>query len=768
MLMSRRRFLIAAATTAAATQTGCAGAALSATASTANGLSAARAGEDLFAYLTRTQGGFEIGRYRAILGAANPFKEGDEAQGVAAADEASRNTARALIAATRIGDLTAHPIFEDEVNTYADSVLDAAARDRAAAMTIGELATFLRTASEAEINALLPGLASDIIGIVVKVMSDDQLIEVGARIFHPLPGSKVGAKGYLGARVQPNSPTDHPDDIAWQVFDAFAYGVGDVVLGTNPVSSEVDKVTAVELTLKEILTTFGLFDIMPHCVLAHIDVQAQAEEATPGSTALWFQSLAGVADGNQVFDVTVAKMRAHAAKRTGPYGLYFETGQGADETNGQGKGFDMVIKESRKYGFARALRHDVEQARAAAGNPGPGWVHLNDVAGFIGPEVFRTKDQLVRVCLEDTVMGKLHGLAIGLDVCSTLHMDVSLDDLDECLDRVAPANPAYLMALPTKNDPMLSYLTTAYQDHVRLRAKFGFKVDDRMWAFFQRIGTIAADGGPGPNFGKPNQVYLALCRARGDGRAEPAILAEGVQKMAEVRGRGVFLAEGHGSKPWDLAPELDAEVRHLYKDAKICIRAELPGDFLKQVAPAIGLTSRSPDREDYILHPPAGELLDATALAAIEALRLKQAGAIDVQFVISDGLDALSLTDEGHLAPYLTSIRSGLAAAGLRVADETIVVTRGRVRAGYRIGEQLFGQRTDTSRHAALLHLIGERPGNGHHTFSIYLTAPTVADWAKGGIDHDITRVIAGVADTALKPEQAAVDTLNILRELLG
>jgi len=767
MLMSRRRFLIAAATTAAATQTGCAGAALSATASTANGLSAARAGEDLFAYLTRTQGGFEIARYRAILGAANPFKEGDEAQGVAAADEASRNTARTLIAATRIGDLSAHPIFEDEVNTYADSVLDAAARDRAAAMTIGELATFLRTASEAEINALLPGLASDIIGIVVKVMSDDQLIEVGARIFHPLPGSKVGAKGYLGARVQPNSPTDHPDDIAWQVFDAFAYGVGDVVLGTNPVSSEVDKVSAVELTLKEILTTFGLFDIMPHCVLAHIDVQAQAEEATPGSTALWFQSLAGVADGNQVFDVTVAKMRAHAAKRTGPYGLYFETGQGADETNGQGKGFDMVIKESRKYGFARALRHDVEKARAAAGNPGPGWVHLNDVAGFIGPEVFRTKDQLVRVCLEDTVMGKLHGLAIGLDVCSTLHMDVSLDDLDECLDRVAPANPAYLMALPTKNDPMLSYLTTAYQDHVRLRAKFGFKVDDRMWAFFQRIGTIAADGGPGPNFGKPNQVYLALCRARGDGRTEAAILAEGAQKMAEVRGRGVFLAEGYGSKPWYLAPELDAEVRHLYKDAKICIRAELPGDFVKQVAPAIGITSRSPDREDYILHPPAGELLDATALAAIEALRLKQDGAVDVQLVISDGLDALALTDEGHLAPYLTSLKSGLAAAGLRVADETIVVTRGRVRAGYRIGEQLFGRKSDPTRRAALLHLIGERPGNGHHTFSIYLTAPTVAAWAKGGIDHDITRVIAGVADTALKPEQAAADTLSVLREMM-
>ena len=40
-------------------------------------------------------------------------------------------------------------------------------------------------------------------------------------------------------------------------------------------------------------------------------------------------------------------------------------------------------------------------------------------------------------------------------------MSVSLDDLEWCLDQIMPANPAYLMALPTRNDPMLSYLTTS-------------------------------------------------------------------------------------------------------------------------------------------------------------------------------------------------------------------------------------------------------------------------------------------------------------------
>src|SRR5690606_40201307 len=135
-------------------------------------------------------------------------------------------------------------------------------------------------------------------------------------------------------------------------------GVGDVVLGTNPVSSEVESVAAVEKALAEILDTFGLADVMPHCVLAHIDVQAEAEKKYPGSTALWFQSLAGVEDANTTFDISVDSMRAHARTRTGAYGLYFETGQGADATNGHGKGFDMVIHESRKYGFARALARE--------------------------------------------------------------------------------------------------------------------------------------------------------------------------------------------------------------------------------------------------------------------------------------------------------------------------------------------------------------------------------------------------------------------------
>jgi ethanolamine ammonia-lyase large subunit len=42
-----------------------------------------------------------------------------------------------------------------------------------------------------------------------------------------------------------------------------------------------------------------------------------------------------------------------------------------------------------------------------------------------------------------------------------------------------------------------------------------------------------------------------------------------------------------------------------------------------------------------------------------------------------------------------------------------------------------------------------------------------VSVWAQPGVvDHNITRVVSGIADTALTPVQAATDTVNILKQM--
>ena len=724
------------------------------------------ANEDVFSYIKRVNGKFDLTLYRKVVGSANHFKEGDVAQGVAAFNESSRLNARILLANTKIRDLYITPLYTDDIHTLINDTTDQNVFNTISNLNLGELKSFILEKPESEIKLIMPGLSSDIIALLVKLLSNEELIIIGQKVFNPLPGSKLGAKGYMGARIQPNSPTDNIDDIMMQVFDGWSYAVGDLLLGTNPVSSEPESVSKIESALHDILTTFGLEKVMPNCVLSHIDIQAQVEEIHPGITGIWFQSLAGTVSANNTFNVTIDKMLNYASKRTGQYGLYGETGQGADFTNGHGEGFDMVVHESRKYGFLRALKKRISEVQLRT-LPGP-WVHLNDVAGFIGPEVFKNRDQLVRCCLEDTVMGKLHGLTIGLDICSTLHMDITLDDLAWCIDQVMPANPAYLIALPTKNDPMLSYLTTGFNDHVRVRSKFGYKVNDAMWEFFKKIEVISPEGNITEHFGDPLWVYYKYHIAKGDLRTKDEIYKEGNKLIAEIEDRGVPIAVGYGKNSWDLEPELDKKIHALYEDSKACIWREMTETFIVSIPNYVYIETTSANRKDYVYHPPTGEKLTGKSIDKLIRLRNKWNGkSPDVQIIISDGLNVSSLSDKGHLKPFLEDLNKELIIAGLTVSPDNIVVRHGRVRAGYRCGEYLFGQETGIDKHKGIVHIIGERPGTGHHNFSAYLSAPSIRTWkVKGKLDHNISMVVSGISDTALKPDLAAKETVKLLSEL--
>lgn len=727
------------------------------------GLKDALAGEDLFSYIQRVNGSFDLDLYKRIIGTANEFKEGDRIAGIAAADETERNIARYLISNTLLSEVDQQPIFQD---AQYDLIQSTTRKDAAVlGMRFGELKNFLVVSDEVAIKEMMPKLSSDTIALVVKLMSNEELIAISSKVFNALPNSQIGSKGYVSARVQPNSPTDHTEDIFWQVLDAWSYGVGDLMLGTNPVSSDPHVVARIEAALHDVLVTFQLENTLPNCVLSHIDIQAQVEGMQPGTTGIWFQSLAGTVAANRTFDVTIEKMQAHADARKGQaFALYAETGQGADATNGHGAGFDMVVHESRKYGLMRALKQRIELQKTDDPTP---WVFLNDVAGFIGPEVFRTKEQLVRCCLEDLVMGKLHGLTIGLDICTTLHMDVTLDDLDWCIDQIMPANPAYFMALPTKNDPMLSYLTTSFADHVRVREKFGFKINDAMWAFFKRVGIIGENNKPTNAFGQPTHIYLHYCRAKGDMRNDEAILLEGKAAIERVRKRGVPIAEGFGEHIWQPPTALDQEIRELYRDAKYCLWTEWESSYVQSMPNALVVASMSSDRVDYVYHPASGERISKDGLAMIHRMRANMEKRMpQVQVIVSDGLNARSLMDDGHLDTFLPMVYQRLGDIKLNIAKNPIVIHNGRVRAGYEIGTHLFGGAA-SSMHC-IVHIIGERPGTMHRNFSVYITAATASDWAQEDkIDHHITRVISGISDTAYLPKDAALEVASLVNSLM-
>jgi ethanolamine ammonia-lyase large subunit len=90
-----------------------------------------------------------------------------------------------------------------------------------------------------------------------------------------------------------------------------------------------------------------------------------------------------------------------------------------------------------------------------------------------------------------------------------------------------------------------------------------------------------------------------------------------------------------------------------------------------------------------------------------------------------------------------------------------MLVTAGRVRVGYRIGERLFG---GLSGPRAVLHVVGERPGTGHRTCSVYVTCRRGDEWSVAdATDHQHTRVVAGIATTALDPRLGAAEALRVL-----
>lgn len=725
-------------------------------------------GEDVFKYIQRVKGSFDQTLYQQVIGASNAFKEGDQTIGVGADNNASRENARKLLANTKIKDITDHPLLNDDLYKFIAKSTDPAQYDKIKDWTMGKMKSFLLTKSEAEIKAVMFGMNSEVVGCIPKLMSNQELISVNKKIFNPLPGTKIGAKGYLSARIQPNSPTDDPEEIQWQVFSAFSYAVGDLVIGTNPVDGTKEQTARVEAALKSVVDSFKLKGTIPWCVLAHIDVQREIFNEKPELIDMMFQSLAGTDTANKTFDVTVEKMVDHAKSRAGQqYGIYYETGQGSDFTNGGAEGVDMVVLESRKYGFARGLAKILAEVQ-----PKGAYTHFNDVAGFIGPEVFRTREQLVRCTLEDILMGKLQGLTSGLDICSTLHMSVSLDDLDWCIDQIMPANPAYLMALPTKNDPMLSYLTTAYQDHVRIRNKFGYKINDAMWAFFKRIQVIDKNGKPTKHFGDPIWVYYQYCKARGDNRPQQAIMAEGKQKFDSIHntwlktGNKVPLASGYGKNIWDLNPTLDKKIRELYADAKKAIWAEFTPAFIKSVPDSVQIATLSKDRENYIVHPDTGEKLSEQSVATLQKLRdAWQGKAPDVQIVISDGLNANSIMDPDHALPYITTLRKELQAAGMTVDKKNIIINSGRVRAGYMVGDILFAN-GDPNKPRAVVHIIGERPGTGQNAFSVYIAAPKGKVWTEKKVDHNIVKVVCGISKQATKPDDAAKQTVKLIKEM--
>jgi len=666
------------------------------------------------------------------LALANEFKEGDLGVG-GTRDDAARASARAALGAVRLGELSSSALVEDGVSEALDASLDRGLASEISGMTVGGLKRVLLGRGGAEgVRSYRDGLSSEAVAAVVKLMTNEELSSAARGLFNPLPGEgvRVGARGHFGSRLQPNSPGDDEEEILLSVLEGLTYGCGDVVLGLNPAGDDVETIVRLEELLRSVVERLKL--PTRYCVLSDIVKQSSARERV--KVDVGFQSLAGTSralKGMVGLDVEAVAELARCFD-----GLYFETGQGSEVTNGAAEGVDMVTLEARTYGVARYIKQ-----RTGA------WMIVNDVAGFIGPEVFRTGEQLLRACLEDTLMAKLHGLTMGLDVCSTFHMGIEPGELKRLTAEIVErAAPAYLMAVAGNADPMLGYLTTSFREHPQLRGRTGKRISTPMRRRLTELGVMDGGGLPRADADGAAALYAAYMKGGGDRRTDEALRAEASKKTAALAGRGLDLGFGH-AEDFNAPPAVEARLEKIYQHARRALYSSLDEGVLREVSPnRLRVQTPARDREQYLSEPAAGEMLrpeDAARVARLYGERRPR-----VQLVLSDGLNADALNE--NLRAVLPRLRRELKEAGLHVGETDVVVTHGRVRAGYHAGELLGVD--------SVVHLIGERPGTGLNTLSAYVTygrdAAGSLRWSPA-LDHSCTTAVCGISERGKRPETA-------------
>ena len=653
---------------------------------------------------------------RQVFALANAFKEGDLLVGGTTDDRDRQEARQALLAAT-IGDIRRAVLVDDGVSAALDESRDRTFDADLDPLTIGQLkAMLLGPAGAAWSRAHRDALASEVIAAVAKVMATDELSSIARRLFNPFNGADVvvGSPQHFGSRIQPNSPGDDETEILFSILEGLSYGCGDVIIGLNPASDDVDTIVRLEQLLERVVRRLEL--PTRYCVLSDIVKQRRASSHARIDVA--FQSLAGTSRalaGMVGLDVDGLVDQAREFD-----GLYFETGQGSEVTNGAAEGIDMVTLESRTYGVARHIQRLTSRR----------WMIVNDVAGFIGPEVFKRPEQLERACLEDAVMAKLHGLTMGLDVCATFHMGIAPADLHRVTQRIVEGTaPAYLMAVAGNADPMLGYLTTSFREHPALRAGIGRGMTSAMQRRLVALGALHADGSPKP--GRETLAHLASFFGLDSNAA-----------LRTLQERGFDV----GLQPEDAARRLD----RIYAHARRALYATIDAAVIRDASPRhLRARTAASSRDDYLAHPPAGERLRSDAAAAVAALY--EGRAPQVQLVISDGLNADAINEQ--LRVLLPAVRQLLVRDGRHVGETDVVLQNGRVRAGYEIGGLVSAE--------VIVHVIGERPGTGINTLSAYLTygrdSAGRSRWSRD-LDHAATTAICGIHPHGKPPQDAAHD----------
>ncbi|GHL21354.1 ethanolamine ammonia-lyase heavy chain [Escherichia coli] len=420
---------------------------------------------------------------KEVLAKANELRSGDVLAGVAAASSQERVAAKQVLSEMTVADIRNNPViaYEDDcVTRLIQDDVNETAYNQIKNWSISELREYVLSdeTSVDDIAFTRKGLTSEVVAAVAKICSNADLI-YGAKKMPVIKkaNTTIGIPGTFSARLQPNDTRDDVQSIAAQIYEGLSFGVGDAVIGVNPVTDDVENLSRVLDTIYGVIDKFNIPTGLRAGARHHPDRSDSSRRTGRADFPEYLRQRKGLKE----FGVELAMLdeaRAVGAefnRIAGENCLYFETGQGSALSAGANFGADQVTMEARNYGLARHYDPFI----------------VNTVVGFIGPEYLYNDRQIIRAGLEDHFMGKLSGISMGCDCCYTNHADADQNLNENLMILLATAGCNYIMGMPLGDDIMLNYQTTAFHDTATVRQLLNLRPSPEFERWLESMGIMA-------------------------------------------------------------------------------------------------------------------------------------------------------------------------------------------------------------------------------------------------------------------------------------
>lgn len=716
---------------------------------------------------------------KTLLARATPIRSGDQLASIAATSLSEMVAAQYALTnlplKTFLNEFVIPP-EQDEVTRLILQQHDAEQFSAIAHFTVGELRNFFLSyeCTTPVLTQLQYALTPEMVAAVSKIMRNQDLIAVASKceVITQFRNT-IGLKGRFSTRLQANDPCDDLSGITSGLIEGLTYGCGDAVIGINPATDDLAKISKLLQWLDYVRQQLNA--PIQTCVLTHISNSILlAKRGIP--IDLFFQSIGGTEAVNKSFGINLTLLQeAHdiaLSLHRGSIGtncMYFETGQGSALSANAHHGVDQQTLEARSYAVARQF------------SP----LLVNTVVGFIGPEYLFDGKQIIRAGLEDHFCGKLLGLPMGCDVCYTNHSYADQNDMDNLLSLLALAGCNFTMAVPGADDIMLNYQSTSFQDSqfIRNLLKLRPSPEFEQWLeqkhiihtnilnshhtlpFHQTLLEAKTFSAESSTLFPSNKTLHTLTNTTND--KEKINLTALLNTYNNNKDDRCFdfsqlsharLGQGHtGGHVKDthwLSFQSD------FAEAKDVLLKDTDLIKIKQTCTNLGLNfidifSQITKIESYLLRPDLGKLLSIESEAKLADYVTQHPKEInkDLLLIIGGGLSPTAVEKQipGFLPLFLASAQKH----NWSIAP-IILTPRGRVALGDQVNQFFHAKIT--------IVLIGERPGlTIPDSMGIYFTYQ-----AKPGCTDEQRNCISNIHQRGLSPQAAVVKLNHLLKRALA